>query len=423
MDEKLLFNNFFIPWFLFNWISDEAVESNDFDSTITVAENYVKSYEKNLNDPEKQFIEAMKKTYYSFYSVLDVDFEKSLTVKDIMLGTTHFIKERKGTHCLKRGDVLFSRILTVNNQSIFIGMAPFLIPVQYNTSLIDFRKWLIEENNQNPLNPEVLRGEFDWELLDYFFEIMEAVYTRSLPTLFNTDGDLLQFSKSYFELFMEPKEVLNRLLPLTLSKDAEQFLQDAQHDKRGGIKKVEFPWLRKGNKQHKNWNNTVMGHITLEKGKLILETNSEKRIQKGKKLLSKYLGEAIQFQKTLIESPEQKMKSMSKSDKENIKKEDDLLLLPEVQEQIKAMAQAHWETWFDQPIPVLDNQTPRQAAETVEGREKLEALLLQYERYDLEREDNDPLKANIDFLRTELALNKNRTLPVAPSAKRTDKVR
>ena len=92
---------------------------------------------------------------------------------------------------------------------------------------------------------------------------------------------------------MDPEQALHQLLPLTLSKNPTSYLQDAKRNENGEIQSIEFTWFKKGNKKHKSWENTVLGHITLEKDRLVLETNSEKRNNKGKKLLSKYLGKSI----------------------------------------------------------------------------------------------------------------------------------
>jgi hypothetical protein len=40
----------------------------------------------------------------------------------------------------------------------------------------------------------------------------------------------------------------------------------------------------------------------------------------------------------------------------------------------------HWDAWIDTKVPALGNRTPRQAAKTLRGRERLEALLSDYER-------------------------------------------
>jgi hypothetical protein len=401
LDEEVLFHHFFIPWFLFNWIPFEGFDLPQFNPEQTLARNYVNVHASRLNSLERRFIEAMYSTYYSFYTILEVEPEKSLLVKDILLGTLHTLKERQGTYTLKRGDIVFGRILTLDEQSIFVGMAPYIVPADYYIQLIEFRKWLIKENNNTELTGDVLREVYDIELLNYFFDILKAAYDRPFPELANTDGEPLQFCKTYFKLTLTPEEALQQLLCLALSKDPAEFLHEASYDKKGKVKRIELPWLKKGNKQHKHWNNTVMGHLIIEKGKLILETNSEQRAERGKKLLSKTLGDAIVFQKMLIESPEQKLKSQPKSHPA-AQEANHLLELPEVQAQVKAMAKAHWENWLNESIPALDNQTPREAAKN--DREKLEALLLQYERHDAEK-GNNLFKADIADLKTKLGLD------------------
>lgn len=132
IDQSLLFSNFFMPWFLFNWVPFDNYDVKQFDPETTIAQNYLKRYSDRLSSAERRFIETMHTTYYSFYSILEVELDKQLMVKDIMLGTTHHIKERSGTHNLKRGDIVFSRILTMNEQSIFIGMAPYIVQTRFH---------------------------------------------------------------------------------------------------------------------------------------------------------------------------------------------------------------------------------------------------------------------------------------------------
>lgn len=399
----LFFNNFFLPWVLFNW-TDEFYDLGikNFHNDKTISENYAIFHAAKLNSAQKRFIKVMSETYYSFYCVLDVHKEKSLIVKDILLGTTHTIKERLGTNQIKRGDLVFSRILFMDGQSIFIGMAPMIISARYHNNILDYRQWLIEENDNNELTPALLREVFSYELLDYFFEIVDHSFNQQLPNIQNTDGEPLLFSKSYFKLKLPPKEALVKLLPMTLSKSENEFLQDAEYDNNGLIIKLELPWLKKGNKKHNSWDNTVMGHVAIKNNKLTLETNSENRTKKGKKLLSKYLGDSIEFQQTLLETPKNKLENLSEIKKSNNSSEE-ILELPEIQEQLKGFIENHWREWFDKPIPALKNLSPREAAKTKDGRERLEALLLQYERNDLEK-NNNLLKANIPYLREQLSL-------------------
>jgi hypothetical protein len=404
LDYELLFNHFILPWSLFNWLPFDDFGIKNFSPDETLAQNYLRLHRTNLSNEEQRFIEAMNTTYYSFYAVLEVEENNWLLVKDILLKTTHSVKERKGTHFLNRGDIIYSRILTLDEQSIFVGMAPFLIPAMYHNHLINFRKWLIEENGDTPLSPEVLREELDLALLDNYFDILRAAFNKPLPTLCNTDGELMQFCISHFKLMISPEEALSRLISMTLSNETEELMKTAKRNQAGKIVQIEFAWLKKKNKRHKDWDNTVLGNIKIEEEKFILETNSLERTERGKKLLSKLLGDTILFQQTLIESPEQKIQAFEELTQQDYNSRKKQRWMGQDNELIQKMAKTHWENWFDESIPALNNQTPREAAETEEGREYLEALLLQYERYDLERNENDPFKADINFIKKELSL-------------------
>lgn len=365
LDEEHFLSQFGMPWILFNWIAEEPFDNIDFDATQTIAMNYYQRYQQKLNNKEKLFIQAMNSTHYSFYSILDVEPEKTITIKDLLLDTVRTIKEKQGTHYLKKGDIVFSRVLEIEDQSIFVGMAPMVIPAKGHIELVEFKNWLIAENDNNAITEFSLSRELDWDILNYFFEIVDALYHPKMPTLLNTDGDLLVFSKSQFKLEMPIEEALRRLLPMTLSKDYDEFFDTAQKSKNGQITRIKFPWLKKGNKKHKNWENTVLGQIIIEKNKLILETNSEKRTEKGKNLLLKYLGNNIQFQNTLLETPKQKLASIPENKEHFSMLPQDML--PEIQEHMQTIAQNYWEGWFDEPIPTLDNQTPIQASQSQGG--------------------------------------------------------
>ena len=53
---------------------------------------------------------------------------------------------------------------------------------------------------------------------------------------------------------------------------------------------------------------------------------------------------------------------------------------PELREIEEDLAHRHWEQWLDTRVPALGNKTPRQAARSAGGRERLEALLAEFAR-------------------------------------------
>jgi hypothetical protein len=76
---------------------------------------------------------------------------------------------------------------------------------------------------------------------------------------------------------------------------------------------------------------------------------------------------------------------------------------PEIRAMMEEVSRQHWESWFDLPVPALKDMTPREAAQTEEGRELLESLLLFYE-YTLADSSESVLKADISALRRELRM-------------------
>jgi len=70
---------------------------------------------------------------------------------------------------------------------------------------------------------------------------------------------------------------------------------------------------------------------------------------------------------------------------------------------IAELNRRHWEGWLDGKFPVLGDITPRQAAKTSLGRERLEALLCEYAW----RQDASPanqITVDVEWIRRQLRL-------------------
>jgi len=352
----------------------------------TVAREYLKRYKQKLNREQIAFIEAMLQSYYSFYEILEVEPEKSILLEDVLLGTKHRIKEKLGTRTFNRGERIFSRILSLGEGAILIGMSPWIVSTSH-ISIEGFKDSL--KTKVKKITPEFLRGEGHEEVLTCFFMILEDIFYSKPPKIHNTDGDPIRMTKVYFKTELNPREVLKVLGPMTLHEEFEDA--EKKKDKKRKTIKVEFPWLKRGNKMNVHWKTTILGHFTVIPGKVTLEVNSQKRAETGRKLVEKYGKGKIMFEGTEIEAEGQK-KFQKK-------------LSPEVQEQVKDITKSHWDYWFDHPISMLDLQTPREAMKTKEGRQKLEALLVYYEK----QNKNSPanfLRMDVEYLRNGLGLRK-----------------
>ena len=170
---------------------------------------------------------------------------------------------------------------------------------------------------------------------------------------------------------------------------------------------VEFPWLKEGNRQNPGWANTVLGHIVIDGQELTIEVDSQERADVIKREITRRLGKRARFRHAVIQSPEKMLEEAVRgvSDEDLPfagSSSEELQALPEVQAKLREMADQHWKAWLDAPLPALQGATPREAAKTSSGRERLEALFLQFGQFN---ESPQPCSADLASLRRALGLS------------------
>lgn len=149
---------------------------------------------------------------------------------------------------------------------------------------------------------------------------------------------------------------------------------------------------------------TVLGNIEINKSRLIVETNSLERSELMKEIIEERLGDKAHYQTQEISSL-QKMLEEHESTASN-SEAIDITNSPEVRAELEELVRQHWHNWLDMTVPALGNITPRKAAKSKIGREKLEALFSHFEEMNA-RDPGSHNNCDINFLRRELRLDKN----------------
>lgn len=126
--EETMFEEFFIPWFLFDWKEG------------SIARSYLREQKKAF------FIKAVLKSHYSFYRVLSTEEEGIVHIQDLFLMTNHFVKA-KGLF-LERGDIVFTRIVSLWGNFFLMGTCPWKIK--------DFEDFFRGERGDELLKEEIL---------------------------------------------------------------------------------------------------------------------------------------------------------------------------------------------------------------------------------------------------------------------------
>lgn len=394
----------FMPWFYYEWRpnpSDTRVKREALDGR-TVGQAYLDKKGRQLDPLLARYIEQCCASPFSFYDILSVRPGIGFTARDIFTGEELEVTEQSGSRQSRAGDILFGKLVSINGVTMLEACAPFMFPPMEKSAILELRK-KIERRNKT-VTPEVLR-EYRYEMLAIYHDIVDRLLNPPMPQLQNTDGEPLVFNKLIFDLQCTPHEAFDALRQLNLTENNESILTDAEFDPSGELREIKFAWEKAGNEKHRDWNNTILGHLRIAGASLTAEVNSENRAQQFKALMEKLLPGKARYKTTVIQSPQAMLKHMKEESAPTAEEEklDELNNRPEVRALIAEHLRQHYRNWLNQKIPALNNKTPLQAAKTRDGKEMVEALLTDIERRS--RDGNQPLDPDlIAELRERLGL-------------------
>lgn len=184
------------------------------------------------------------------------------------------------------------------------------------------------------------------------------------------------------DLSISAAETFDRLRPLATLR-GEAHVDDERFDAAGGIEAAVLTWLKAGNRKHKDWDNTTLGTFGLDGSRLVIEVNSAKRQKRIAKEISKRFGSRATLVETKTADIVKELQNR-RAHRGEIAEPVPFATEPEPTPEIQALEaelmQRHWDAWIDTKLPALGNRTPRQAAKTTKGRERLEALLTDFAR-------------------------------------------
>lgn len=375
----------FMPWFFFDWTPDPMdteVKPEALDS-LTLGQAYLRDKGKRLDPLLAHYIEAACTAPFSFYEIVSSKPGTSLTLRDILSGEQLEVTERSASRIAKTGDIVLAKLAVLDRLIMLEGCSPVAIPPSHKGPILELRKRI--QKRKLPLTPAFIK-EYDLELLDIYHKLTEPLLNPRMPQLQNTDGEPLVLHQLIYDLACPAREALDTLRQLNLTEEGdESMLSGAEFDSSGELRKIEFSWEKPGNKMHKNWSNTILGRLRIEGSTLTAEVNSEKRAQKFKAIMAELLPGKARYKTTVIQSPQS---MLARSEKEGLSPQarrreqeiEDLNALPEVQTHLTEMLRQHYRDWPSQKLPALKGKTPLQAVKTRDGREMVEALIVELER-------------------------------------------
>ena len=120
----------------------------------------------------------------------------------------------------------------------------------------------------------------------------------------NTDGEPFVFHTLTFRVG-SAQVAFDALASLAWGATKDDLKAGAEWNVDGSLRTVEFDWIGKGNRIHKTWDNTILGHLNISGQTLTVEVNSANRAKKIREQIEKRLGIHATHLSTTSQTPEE----------------------------------------------------------------------------------------------------------------------
>jgi hypothetical protein len=348
---------------------------------------------------------ALRSSVMSLYEVSDVVLDQSFLARDLLRGGEPVrISEKSATHSLKQWDRIAARVVRMGPR---FEMAGGVLAFSHELGdtlrehfaaarekmLADLRK------SAGPDDQDVDPFDFDTAVLrhaGFLFttiwldDALQQTLDPSLPTLSNSDGDEMTFTTVRYPL----KETCDRAaLGAALTAMVElQHTGDDLWAWTGAAAPVAATAQSGDQVVTSIFSGGSLASVELEAEALKLETNSLQRARRGQALLEpvidRFVGEPVVEAQTAAEMLAASSAKERPEPPSGLAAEQDHAIIQQTLER-------HYRAVLDRAVPMLGNVSPREAAKTKKGREKLVAWLKFIENANAHHDPDSPM-ANYD---------------------------
>ena len=317
----------------------------------TVAENLLAG---ELPEADRLLLQTRAAAVPTFCRVTGTEGPHTVLLEDVFSCETFAAHDRMLAESLRRAGA-HEVILPVRHYAA--GDFRFLAMIGPNFSAMHLPDVLAFLEGEG-LRPSKKGFEKKPHLLGRIWLWHDEVASAPGPRMCNTDGDPIEWHTASYEIKDES----------AFRKALEKRPDVEPEDEDSGV----FVWFREEkNPKPGMGNRTLLGRIQLVGGEAVAEVNSSERHKKLRKWLSKLPG--VRFLDVRRRDMREMMDDQPLDDEMN--PPEPMEITPEMAAALNQHFRDYYMNWLDEPIPMLDGKTPRQACKSKSGKAKVSALI------------------------------------------------
>lgn len=380
--------------------------TRDIDPVGNVVDDYLKRRGWSEKVRDRAYMAGLRSSVMSLYEVSDVTPGESFLARDLFReGDPVLISERTASQTLKQWSRIAARVVEERGKLV-IGGGLLSFNFDLSDTLLDS---LDRIRGEAPDRTGVLRLAAPSITTVWLDDLLEKTLNPKSPEWQNSDGEDLEFLSLHYRLL--PGVSAERISD---ALDAVPELRAASATFWNWLSAEDTPLMRAtpGAEAGFKFVSTsedgyvVLGSLELKGGTLVLSANSEARAEHGRAMFAPVLKGLVR--EPLVERQTLEQFSSDHRDDEPAVAPD--WISPEDKRRIvHENLDRHYREQLDEPIPALGDVTPRHAANSDDGREKVVAWLKRLENLLLDREPTEPMADyDVAWLWEELGISEHR---------------
>lgn len=330
----------------------------DLDDGATIASMMLDERAGELTPGERTFLRAWSNSAVQCYRVIEVRPDEGITLEDVVSKDRVDVREKLGTRGLASWDVLFTRVIQGGDGASLVmeGGIMHFRAMEYARikSKLDYRRRQWRE--QGPGGDDTA---FFKRMLPVFYGLWaDRFLPQSMPEMRNTDGERLALTEIWYEVNDREAAIA------FLDRHPEIERKNPQDDE------LVWVWGAPGTSDGLE-GSKLLGRFELDReAGLKIEVNSKERAERVRSICGEW-GDAVDhIDSRTMETADLLRKKLDEKTPVASEPMDD-----ELRAHMQEYYDGHYRRWLDQPVPMLENLSPREAVEVKRLRPAVTELI------------------------------------------------